>query len=116
MSDPKPCPHESSVGSSNAMIFGKDGCVRCLVSERDELRDAIAKVRPVVWREALDAAVRVARAEPEFPGEMPDELYDLLREAYSSGSRARVTELERSTVRVTKRNIVAGILALADKS
>jgi hypothetical protein len=111
----KPCPHESSVGSSNNMTFGKDGCVRCLMLERDALRDALAKVRPVVWREAIDAAARVARAEPEFPGKMPDELFDLLREAYSSGSRSQVMELERSTVRLTKRNIIAGIIALSEK-
>lgn len=118
MSDPKPCPHESSVGSSNAMIFGRDGCVRCLVSERDELRDALAKARPIVWREALDAAARVVRAEPEYPDAMPDEMFETMRQAYTSGDKALAEEMERITVRLVKKNIVKGIIdiALSEKS
>ncbi|HEY6021506.1 MAG TPA: hypothetical protein VIY48_16860, partial [Candidatus Paceibacterota bacterium] len=60
--------------------------------------------------EALEEAVKVAEAEPEMPGSMPDDMYQTIK----SLDRLGIEEVMRIPVRLTKKNIAQAIRQLKE--
>lgn len=66
--------------------------------------DALARVREEAERRGAERALRELDAEPEMPGEMPDEMWEAIR-----NDRDAVGEALRIAVRLTKENVRARV-------
>ncbi len=75
-----------------------------------------AKTRKAVADSIKRELEKAIADEPEFPSEMPDEMFEAIKEAVRDrGDRSVITDIMRNTVRITKRGIAERFLiALAN--
>ena len=83
--------------------FDEDICQwqRELAAEAEALFDVEA-IQREGRKEVVDIAIQVINEEPEFPGDMPDELWNKI-----DGTRQQLTDIMRNTARLTKDGIKA---------
>ena len=63
-------------------------------------REILAKVKPIIVKEIKKLVLQAIADEPEFPGDMPDELWKEI-----NGDRGITQRVMQNTVRITKRDI-----------
>ena len=76
--------------------------------------DEYLKAGHIVPAPSLREALEAVEAEPELPGEMPEEMWDALEAMRGSvGEREAMTEAFRIVVQLTKKGIADRLRALA---
>lgn len=53
----------------------------------------------------LEEVIKAVDDEPEFPGEMPDQIYEVIKDAISREDKDYIQECFRETVKLTKEHI-----------
>jgi hypothetical protein len=58
---------------------------------------------------SVEEILKVVELEPEYPGEIPDEVYETIKELIRVDSKEGLTNIMRMSVKLTKKNIAEAI-------